>query len=442
MITRSLHARARRNGFTLVELLITISIIGIMSSMVLFAMFSAQETARAQKTRMMITKLNSIIMQRWDGYRTKRVPLTFTNTELNNAPLMAMNRIDCLRDLMRMEIPDRWSDVLDGPATPFSRPPADKIARPSVSQAYLNKYVAIVGNPTWPPTPTAPLTVDMIFSNQGAECLYMIVMESLAQEGDSRDLFKAGDIGDVDGDGFPEFLDAWKQPIEFIRWAPGYQSPLQTPIKVTCGKMPGATNHEVIMRVASGVAGSQKLSATPGSYVGGTLALVDQTTGIIDPRSTAQITGYSYDAATTPPTVKFICSTPSTVVELPFNGNPPNGGLFVVTQPDPFDSRGVYPRYQKTGDPPNPPGSSAPTYAIYPLIISKGGDKAMGVKDGAGGSVLRYTQENLNPFFVAPIQNEAFGLMLGSVPTKNDSEPLWKKGCHLDNISSHNLSTR
>ncbi len=37
-----------RRGFTLVELLITVSIVAIMASMVLFAMFQAQDAARAK----------------------------------------------------------------------------------------------------------------------------------------------------------------------------------------------------------------------------------------------------------------------------------------------------------------------------------------------------------------------------------------------------------
>ncbi|MEM1305264.1 MAG: hypothetical protein AAGG46_10225, partial [Planctomycetota bacterium] len=33
--------------------------------------------------------------------------------------------------------------------------------------------------------------------------------------------------GDTDGDGAPEFLDGWGNPIQFLRWAPGFQSPAQ-----------------------------------------------------------------------------------------------------------------------------------------------------------------------------------------------------------------------
>jgi hypothetical protein len=47
--------------------------------------------------------------------------------------------------------------------------------------------------------------------------------------GDGDDSTQVGenDIGDTDGDGAPEFLDAWGQPIEFLRWAPGFDSSIQ-----------------------------------------------------------------------------------------------------------------------------------------------------------------------------------------------------------------------
>ena len=67
--------------------------------------------------------------------------------------------------------------------------------------------------------------------NQGAECLYMIL--SRIQVGDSSALSFISDrqIGDTDqmvpsgvGDGMPEILDAWGNPIRFVRWPVGFAS--------------------------------------------------------------------------------------------------------------------------------------------------------------------------------------------------------------------------
>jgi hypothetical protein len=46
-------------------------------------------------------------------------------------------------------------------------------------------------------------------------------------DGEARSLFKESEIGDTDGDGALEFLDGWGHPINFLRWAPGFDSQIQ-----------------------------------------------------------------------------------------------------------------------------------------------------------------------------------------------------------------------
>jgi hypothetical protein len=78
-------------------------------------------------------------------------------------------------------------------------------------------------------------------NNQSSECLYLIITVGL--DADDRAVFKNRDIGDTDADGMPELLDGWGNPIEFIRWAPGFVSDLQ-PLNPTTGLPDPLDNHD------------------------------------------------------------------------------------------------------------------------------------------------------------------------------------------------------
>ena len=182
-----------RAGFTLIELLIVITVIGLLSAIVLAALQSARETAKATKTKATITKLHYVIMARYDSYRTRRVPV---DTSGMYPQVAAQARLNAIRDLMRMEMPDRWSDV--------SGPPIS-IDQPSISLRYLRLLNAAGG----------PATAS---EHAAAECLYMIVM-SIPE---AAEQFHGTEIGDVDGDGLKEFVDGWGHPIRFIRWPVGF----------------------------------------------------------------------------------------------------------------------------------------------------------------------------------------------------------------------------
>ncbi len=209
-----------RPGFTLVELLVTITIISILASSVLVATYAAQESAREARTRALVAKLHKLLMVRWESYRTRRVPLdTATlsrqvNPGARNAQfIFAKRRLQALRELMRMEMPDRYRDILDEPSG--ERRGIEH--RPALSRAYLRRYerVNALGTGVTP-------------QFQGAECLYMILTMGAANESQGREQFRESEIDDVDGDGMPEFVDGWGRPISFLRWAPGFESELQT----------------------------------------------------------------------------------------------------------------------------------------------------------------------------------------------------------------------
>lgn len=202
--------RGTARGFTLVELLVTVTIIGILASLVLGALGAARESARRVKTRSTITKLDMIVMEQYESYRTRRVPINTVGMEPMAA---AQARLLAIRDIMRMEMPERWSDVSSGPVAPISRPP--------LSRAYWRRYnqASLKCQAMYPSGSYRDQAQERLNRYSSAECLYMIV--TMAGGADARDRFNDSEIGDADGDTLPEFHDAWGNPILFLRWAPG-----------------------------------------------------------------------------------------------------------------------------------------------------------------------------------------------------------------------------
>ena len=201
----------RRGGFTLIELLIVVTIIGMLAGIMMGALQKTRETARAARTKATIVKLNDIIMQKYESFRTRRVPVP-TGLAPKNVALARGNRI---RDLMRMEMPDRWNDVVHDPANPAigSLPLFAELTRPAVSSKYFNAYLA-----AWNRAGADEPKKEAVMKWASPECLYMIVMSIPG----APEQFQQDEIGDVDNDGLPEFIDGWGHPIQFLRWPAGY----------------------------------------------------------------------------------------------------------------------------------------------------------------------------------------------------------------------------
>ncbi|GIX00943.1 MAG: hypothetical protein KatS3mg111_4275 [Pirellulaceae bacterium] len=250
-----------RPSFTLVELLVAIAILGSMAGLVLFALAGARQDANIARTRHTIEKINAVILQEWEEFRYRAVRIDVDSTwlrpdrGLGGQPLLspregARLRMMVLRDWMRMELPDRVTDVWYPPtayktvlrtannnpnddvpfyvgqstAAPLGQrhvPPRWNIYR---SRVGLASIASPFSGSVAPQPATLPPNINGI--NQGAEWLYQIVATSTYQGGSALEAFRPQEIGDTDDDGLPEFIDAWGNPIRWLRWPAGFPSEL------------------------------------------------------------------------------------------------------------------------------------------------------------------------------------------------------------------------
>ena len=110
--------------------------------------------------------------------------------------------MQAIRDLMRMEMPERWCDITTGPLRCLG--PA--VVAPSLQQTLPGESTRRYG--IKPP----------VADHQQAKCLYLWVMTAIPE---AKTMFSGSEIADVDGDGWKMFIDGWGNPIGFLRWAPG-----------------------------------------------------------------------------------------------------------------------------------------------------------------------------------------------------------------------------
>ena len=81
-----------------------------------------------------------------------------------------------------------------------------------------------------------------------AEMLYALLVEGAGPLGSvfNRDDFTDKEVKDTDGDGLPEFVDAWGQPLQFFRWPILYHSDIQRGQVYMAGQVQISNGVEVV----------------------------------------------------------------------------------------------------------------------------------------------------------------------------------------------------
>lgn len=211
-----------RRGFTLVELVVVIVILAILASLTLSGLNGARQRAKIDKTRSTIRKLHEIVIPIYEGYVERRITPAIdptTGLPIANKTRVAQIQVYAKRFIMATDLPDLWDDAWSASASSYSTfPSTSNFRSPNARyQAIGTNKLSGLSDPT------------LAMAYESAECLQMIVVRG-GYSADAVEQFRSDEIGDVDGDGLPEFVDGWGRPISFIRWPAGFdKSVVQSP---------------------------------------------------------------------------------------------------------------------------------------------------------------------------------------------------------------------
>jgi len=199
--------QARRSGFTLLEILVVTAIIAVLSALSIAAFGSIVGMARESATRSTLAKIQALVDARADGYArlckrpyivTSSIERFLTGQMFPTNPAAA--DIAARKLLAAKYFPQSAGDLLD---------PGIVINKRTVQRgmyAIYPKLVDVAGalvNPNITP----------------AEVLYHVLTEStLCGPPIGLDSFGPHEVGDVNANGLPEFLDGWGKPIVLYRW--------------------------------------------------------------------------------------------------------------------------------------------------------------------------------------------------------------------------------
>jgi prepilin-type N-terminal cleavage/methylation domain-containing protein len=292
-VARARACRSRRGAFTLVELLVVITIIGIILAFILTAAMDAVRRAEERATQTLITKLDAGVSDRLEAllqtrpdYNNAHYLMAHVYYSTTNPPLPGISRAQVIAwfDYIRAEMPDvffystadanyplnfagnAYPTVNNtGNPYPYVLPlgQGDDTLNPAGTGVYGASYTAAAGiykNLGYLPqgydgvdnSPAGSAGAGLIdewgegvnatnqnlvqtnlnnhkHSTARSEMLYALLVEGRGPLGSvfSRDDFTDKEVQDTDGDGLPEFVDAWGQPLQFYRWPLLYHSDLQ-----------------------------------------------------------------------------------------------------------------------------------------------------------------------------------------------------------------------
>ncbi len=258
--SRGNYAALKRHGFTLIEMMVVLILISILTGLSFVALRGAQLDTFYAKTRATIRKIDVIITDRYEEYRNANLSYTIyesvsgysskTLPRANavfgasepDAVLHARIRLELTRDMMRLDMPDCPGDILFQTGTNFffrssnqalptgytlnSRPMFVSLDSPAANGQIQTMLFNRAGNGNVGGVPR--IRPEVLEQNFNAELLFLIVESSYIAGSYGIEAFATSEIGDTDNDGLREFIDAWGNPIQWLRAPTGYFDDIET----------------------------------------------------------------------------------------------------------------------------------------------------------------------------------------------------------------------
>jgi prepilin-type N-terminal cleavage/methylation domain-containing protein len=232
----------KRSAFTLTELLVVISIIGVITSSLAFVVAGAQERARQLRTRSQLQRIEAILQREILELLEARIPVRTPpigdfpgglgpHQRVAEGSLSRNQRFwtEARRVDLMYRFPYRRELVQDFAPRTVSRPvigqPDDPLFRgfPSVYYQRVNQPPSYqrfhsIPNDLRAIRDIARAGMDFPIPNaktDSAELLYAILKRIWVDGEPALSLLRESEIGDTDRDGVKEIIDVWGNPIYF-----------------------------------------------------------------------------------------------------------------------------------------------------------------------------------------------------------------------------------
>jgi prepilin-type N-terminal cleavage/methylation domain-containing protein len=191
----------QRSGFSLIEILVVIGLIAFLTAAMVAVIPRVGNAAKVASTKATIKKVDEMLNDRINGFRR------WIQKQDQQAGLGTPGYV--------LQAQATSGSTILSPGTSLAA--AKVIAIKTLFRSYFPQTYAELNNTYFPQTGAPPSSTS---NAQSAACLYLIITKGplFDTEPPSAADLKAIETADTDGDGVPEIVDAWGQPLRFYRW--------------------------------------------------------------------------------------------------------------------------------------------------------------------------------------------------------------------------------